>query len=94
MVAVNGGIHEPIITQGEAGAQARSTQVVAYFERLTLARYNDPRKHTKSSRFSVISRIAFLSAFSISFAPLRETMSSKNEFRAKAQSEAEGAKGD
>jgi hypothetical protein len=42
----------------------------------------------------VISRIASLSALSLSFAPLRETMSSNNEFRAKAQREAEGAKGD
>jgi hypothetical protein len=30
--------------------------------------------------------LCFLSAFRVSFAPLRETKSSENEFRAKAQS--------
>ena len=34
----------------------------------------------------VVSQFCFLSAFRVSFAPLRETKSSENEFRAKAQS--------
>jgi hypothetical protein len=37
--------------------------------------------------------LCFLSAFRVCFAPLRETESSENEFRAKRRAETKGAKG-